>query len=337
MNKFRYYFILLITTLSLFSCSKDDSITVQPLRDYQEQFTADNIVVEEYLNSYYMTVTNNSGKPDDQDVEFTKIPVNGTQPSIMSYLNKSTFPKLLKRDVAYNGITYKMYYLVLRPGSGESPCNVDGVLASYKGTYLQNSTVSDVTTLTATSFEDVLYPQQFLSLYNTIPGWGEIFPQFKTGDSPISNADGTVTYNNFGAGVMFIPSGLAYYASGSNSIPSYVPLIFKFKLYAVQRLDQDGDGIPSYLEDLDGDGYMYGYFNTTAYPTTPADIIRYADDTDKDGIPNFLDVDDDADGVSTLKEITATNGSIIPFNDIPSCSGNTTDPSRIKRHLVKCN
>jgi hypothetical protein len=27
---------------------------------------------------------------------------------------------------------------------------------------------------------------------------------------------------------------------------------FSFKLFELQRLDQDGDGIPSYLEDLDG-------------------------------------------------------------------------------------
>jgi hypothetical protein len=83
-----------------------------------------------------------------------------------------------------------------------------------------------------------------LSLFSTISGWGEIFPLFKTGDTPIANADGTVTYNNFGAGVMFIPSGLAYYSTGSGSIPTYVPLIFKFKLFAISRLDQDGDGIP---------------------------------------------------------------------------------------------
>jgi hypothetical protein len=53
---------------------------------------------------------------------------------------------------------------------------------------------------------------------------GEIFPLFKTGDTPIANADGTVTYNNFGAGVMFIPS-LAY-STGSGSIQ----LMFNFQI-----------------------------------------------------------------------------------------------------------
>jgi hypothetical protein len=72
-----------------------------------------------------------------------------------------------------------------------------------------------------------------------------------------------------GAGVMFIPSGLAYYSTGSGSIPTYVPLIFKFKLFAISRLDQDGDGIPSYLEDLNGDGYMKS-FRVQIYTTTLA-------------------------------------------------------------------
>jgi len=38
---------------------------------------------------------------------------------------------------------------------GESPSNVDGVLASYQGNYLKSETVSDVTTITSTEFETV--------------------------------------------------------------------------------------------------------------------------------------------------------------------------------------
>jgi hypothetical protein len=47
-----------------------------------------------------------------------------------------------------------------------------------------------------------------------------------------------------------------------------VPLIFKFKLFAISRLDQDGDGIP-YLEDLNGDGYMKS-FSSTNLPNNSA-------------------------------------------------------------------
>jgi hypothetical protein len=210
---------------------------------------------------------------------------------------------------------------VLREGSGESPCNVDGVMAAYKGDYLEQVTAENVTTLTTTSFEEVKFPQSFFNLNSTIIGWSEIFPQFKTG-TYTSNADGTISHADFGAGVMFIPSGLAYYASGNGSIPSYSPLVFSFKLYEIQRLDHEHDGIPSYLEDLDSDGYMYDYRNTINYPTTPA---VNKDDTDGDSIPDFLDTDDDGDKYTTLLErkYIDSNGATqyYDFASIPLCTG----------------
>jgi hypothetical protein len=298
MNKFKFYFILSITTLALFSCSKNnDSTEITPPREYAVQYATDITNIEEYLNTYYITVTNNPGSTDDQDVVFTKIPAGGNQPSIMSYKNNTTFPKLLSKDVLLHDITYKLYYLVLREGTGSAPCNVDAVLTSYRGDYLAQKTVSNVAELAATKFEEVKYPQQFFNLLSVIKGWSEIFPEFKTGDAPVLNADGTVSFNNFGAGVMFVPSGLSYFASGSANVPAYAPLIFSFKLYSVQRLDQDGDGIPSYLEDLNGDGYMRILATGVANP----------DDSDGDGIPNFADVDDDGDGYGTKIEIKRPN------------------------------
>ncbi|MFV8328277.1 FKBP-type peptidyl-prolyl cis-trans isomerase [Flavobacterium sp. ZS1P14] len=321
MNKFKYYFILLITTISLFSCSKNDTPTVEPLRDYAVQYANDNTDIEEYLKTSYITVIDHPGFADDQDVAIAKIPAGGTQKSIW---DQTTY-ELKSRDVSLHGITYKLYYLVLRAGTGTAPCNVDGVLTSYKGEYLQRATTAGVAAVTSTPFEEVKYPQSFLSLFSTITGWGEIFPQFKTGTYS-SNADGTVTHDGFGAGVMFIPSGLAYYASGSGIIPAYAPLVFSFKLYEMSRLDQDGDGVPSYQEDLNGDGYMRILATGVVNP----------DDMDGDGVPNFVDVDDDGDNYTTKLEIkNPATGLPYPFADIPSCNGNTTDPTRIKKHLDK--
>ncbi len=115
---------------------------------------------------------------------------------------------------------------------------------------------------------------------------------------------------------MFIPSGLAYYNTGSGPIPAYAPLIFSFKLYEMQRLDQDLDGIPSYLED-DGDGYIYDYRNTINY----ASVATNLDDTDGDGVPDFLDIDDDGDGFTTKLEIkNPATGLAFPFVNIPACT-----------------
>lgn len=316
MNKFRYYFILIITTLSLFSCSKDDNaIEEVPLRDYAEQYAKDNDSIEKYLNNYYIEeITNAPGQPEDQDIKMTKIPVGGTQSSIMSLLNSPTFPKLLVRNVDLDDITYKLYYLVLREGVGEKPTNVDGVFADYKGTLL-NGTV----------FDQSKNPQ---GLYNldgvtqspgipVIRGWSEVFPEFRTGNYDESElGDGTLVYKDFGAGVMFLPSRLAYYSSASGAIPSYTPIMFSFKLYELRRYDHDNDGIFSYLEDINGDGNVYN------------------DDTDVDGKPDFGDEDDDGDGFLTRREITV-NGKLTAFDLIPDCSGNTTDPDRNKKYLDK--
>jgi hypothetical protein len=345
MNKFKFYFILSITTISLFSCSKNDNnVEITPPRDYAEQNKTDLADIEEYLKTYYIEDVS-----PDVDTKITKIPAGGIQPSIMSYLGNAGFPKLLSRDVELHGIKYKLYYLVLREGVGESPCNVDGVLTAYRGEYLSRKTVADVSTLTPTFFEETKYPQQMLSLFSVITGWSEIFPQFKKGTYS-SNADGTVSYKDFGAGVIFIPSGLGYYNSGNANIPAYAPLVFSFKLYEIKRLDQDEDGIPSYLEDKNGDNYMRVFAKGVDNP----------DDTDKDGIPDFGDADDDGDGYSTKLETKKPNGSNLsldgpslyyPYNPIvsdppkatdekrgvPNYLGDYTTPGRLRLYLDKDN
>ena len=112
---------------------------------------------------------------------------------------------------------------------------------------------------------------------------------------------------------MFIPSGLAYYGSSSSTIPAYSPLIFSFKLYEIERADQDGDGIPSYLEDVSPtvDRYMYVLNEGVVNP----------DDTAGDEVPDFLDIDDDGDFFTTAGEIkNPLTNLAFPFADIPTCT-----------------
>ena len=319
MNKFKFYFIVITATVLFFSCTKNNNeVTIEPAVAYSVQYPIDIAIIKDYLTTHYFEVVNKSGFLEDQDVTIKKI--DQGQASILSYLNATTYPKLLMRPVKLHGIEYELYYLMLRPGIGSSPCNVDGVLAAYRGTYLSSSvaTATVPAELTATLFEELKYPQIALSLYTVITGWSEIFPQFKSGTSSL-NGNGTVTHKDFGAGVLFIPSGLAYYRSGSTGIPAYSPLVFSFKLYNIERLDQDNDGLFSFQEDKNNDGYVYDFKNTVAHPTPPATNI---DDTDNDLAPDFLDVDDDGDNYTTRLEITKpvdTNSGLslyFPFNPI---------------------
>jgi FKBP-type peptidyl-prolyl cis-trans isomerase len=333
MNKFKFYFLVLSICFSIFSCTEDEvGFKVEPPRAYDVQYTADNTLIEEYLKNNYITVLDKPGLVDDQDITITKRGANDKE-------NKSIWDqtkyKLLSKDVILHDIKYKVYYLVLRQGVGESPCNVDGVLAAYKGFYIRKSTATATVPaeLSTTFFEESRYPQTIFELKTTITGWSEIFPKFKSGTYVIKE-DGTVSHNDFGAGVIFIPSGLGYYNRAVGSIPAYSPLVFSFKLYDIKRLDSDKDGIFNFQEGRENDGYMYDYRNTINYPKSPKDVNIYEDDTDEDGIPDYLDIDDDGDGTSTKIEtkrpdlvingINISNG-YFPFDGAKDTNGNPFD------------
>ena len=318
MNNFLKAIACLATALLVVSCSKNDDSS-EPLRDYAEQYAKDIAMIEEFLQTHYIDVVDHPGFPDDQNVTFTEIPTGGTQTSIW---NDSRLVTNFTVDL--HDITYKLYYIKLREGSGpnsKSPCNVDKVLTSYNGQYLYNSTETvggaQVDVLKLKQFEELINPQSFFSLTGVIRGWSEVFPKFKTG-SYSGNPDGTLSFNDFGAGVMFLPSGLGYYASSTSSIPAYSPLIFSFKLYEIERVDHDNDGIYSYQEDINGDGYVRVLEEGVANP----------DDTDGDGTPDFLDIDDDGDFFTTKSEIeNPLTGDPYPFADIPLCTDG------VKKHL----
>lgn len=314
MNKFKYYFILLLAGISLVSCNKsdDDEVVTVPLRDYATQYKADNDSIEKYLKTNYITVINSPGTPQDQDVVIKKIVAGDGNVSIW---DQTTYP-LESRDVYCNDITYKIYYLTLRKGVGESPTNTDKIITSYTGNLL-NNTVFDSSYGAQIAFN--LFP---FANENAVfvQGWSEIFPKFKTGTSSTNASSGVITYADYGAGVMFLPSGMAYYEQSQGSIPAYAPIVFSFKLFDLQRMDNEysisastggrifvGDGVPDYLEDVNGDGYLYDFRDKTKYPNPPANLI---DDTDGDGIADFVDFDDDGDGFTTRFEITKPAGQV---------------------------
>lgn len=343
MNQLVKIIFLFTIGMTVISCTKNDNNT-EPLRNFTEQYTKDLASIETYLHTHYIDVVNNPGSTDDQDVTYTLIPPGGTQTSIW---DQTTYP-LQTRLVTVKqndiNVTYTIYYLKLRVGSGpnsKSPSNVDRVFTSYRGEYIYSSTETvagaSVTTIKSTEFEELINPQSYFNLTGVIRGWSEIFPQFTTG-SYIGNTDGTVTYNDFGAGVMFLPSGLAYFSSPQAGIPAYSPLIFNFKLYEIQRVDHDADGIYSYQEDLNNDGYVLTLPEGVANPDNTnapgtAFLISTSPDrySDEDEVPDFLDADDDGDFFTTASEIkNSVTGEDYPFNDIPNCGGTGNGK---KKHL----
>ncbi len=204
-------------------------------------------------------------------------------------------------------IDHTLYYLTARGGEVDSSPTVgDNTILQYEGSLL------DGTLFDASSTPIVLYLSGGL-----IKGYANGVAKFNSGIGPMENGDGTVSFENYGIGAIFMPSGLAYFSgppSGSG-IPSYAPLVFKIDLLAFEKdTDFDGDGIPSILEDVDGDGNLNN--DNTDSDTEPFSVF----------LANHNDTDDDDDGILTIDEIELDEGgNFIGFRD--------TDGDGISDHL----
>ena len=270
------YNILFICALiiSVISCSPDDedSIVSVPENDRTEQQVTDNDALEIFLNTHYYNSTEVSAlaNPSMADVVITELLDGETLPSDVTLLMSAVETK----TTTYLDVEYEYYILKINQGSGsESPRFCDKVRVNYSGSLMDG-----------TNFDGTSIPVNF-DLVSVIPGWSRVMPEFNVANSYSSNSDGTISYDGYGIGVMFLPSGLGYFATYSGSIPSYSNLIFKFELLQTETMDHDFDNIPTYMEVIEVDYDLYGK------------------DTDEDLVVDFVDGDDDGDGTSTADEV----------------------------------
>jgi FKBP-type peptidyl-prolyl cis-trans isomerase FkpA len=281
--------LLLPFIFIMVGCPNDDIPETVEARPYADVYAEDIAEIEGFMDTHFMTVDGN------YNVTYTKI--TGSTPGTPI----SSRPDLDFKTISKGGVDHKLYFIKLNEGVGSNPTVLDSVFSSYKGHKTDLSV-----------FDSASSPIWF-QLQQVIQGWQEIFPEFKTGNLATDPLTGVTTYSDFGAGVMFVPSGLGYYNQAVGSISSYSPLIFNFKLMKLKYRDHDGDKILSKDE--------YGG------PTSGTAL-----DTDGDGKPNYADFDDDNDGKLTKEEIRITTGvsSWYPFASIPTCGSGGNGK---KKHL----
>ena len=273
--KFKLY-ILLITILLLgFSCGDDDDdgIVEVPEADRTEQQVIDNDSLVSFLQSHYVDESLLTNNPTIlfNEIEINQLPEDGELPNPDQ--NSLLIDMVETLTTTYFDVEYEYYILKINQGGSEnSPNFSDKVRVSYEGTLMDD-----------TVFDSSSTPVDF-DLTSTIAGWGRVLPEYNNAEDFIVNSDGTVTYNNPGIGIMFLPSGLGYYSAAAGTVPVYSNLIFKFKVFQSEENDHDFDNVPSHLEDLNGD---YDLTN---------------DDTDDDTFADFIDSDDDNDGTLTIDE-----------------------------------
>lgn len=284
--------VLLLISVFVISCDKEDEPAEVVVVPYEEQYPKDLANIEKFLKTHKIEVIDNPSGIDHRDVKFTIV----NEGDVNSIMLQTEYP-LLSKIVKSNGVDYKVYYLNITKkdnvaydsnyfGENNSPSRVDSVFVSYRGEYIYEKKEEVVPATNPVTYNKFITGKQFdqaqnpvwFPLEGVIQGWKEILPLFKTGTSTGVNA-----FSDFGAGVMFLPSGLAYYR-GAAGISPYTPLIFSFKLKTLSYIDHDLDGIDSKDEDINGNG------------------IFTDDDTDGDGIQNYYDKDDDGDGYTTISE-----------------------------------
>lgn len=292
MNKIKNIFALIIIAILIYSCDSDSPTTIEDF-DHAAQYEKDKDTLSNFLKNHYFDTT----------VDSIKTLVTGKTPL-------SNDEKLQSMVVKENDIDYTLYYYTKEVGNPTvnkgKPTVMDSIFVKYYGQRIVNT---DSISNTFDNKDGIWF-----NLTSVIRGWSYGFTNFKGGDNITNN--GPITYENGGKGVLFIPSGLAYRNSGSNSILPNECLLFYIDLYDfVKDTDHDNDGVASILEDPDGD-------------EDPRN-----DNTDGDFLPNYLDNDDDGDGILTKKEDTKiTDGN--PANDF-SDPNNPNLPDYLNKDIKK--
>jgi len=299
----KLFILIMFLSLTVVSCKKDDDNvdTTPVLRDSAEQAIADDEALISYLQTHFYNEEDFKNPADGFNNEIIFDTISGENSDKKPLIDSDL---LTTKMVTRNDIDYKIYILKIREGAGDQPTFVDSTFQNYKGELLNGVT-----------FDQAISPvwfdlQGFITSAvsngrptlqkrgGVITGFAEGIVEFREASGFTLNDDNTVKWNDdYGIGAIFFPSGLGYFASASGTIPEYSPLIFSFQLFGVNQTDHDGDGIPSFMEDLDGD------------------MIIFNDDTDSDGFPNHSDTDDDGDGTLTKDEITISENGTITFPD----------------------
>lgn len=293
----------LVLGFLIVSCNKDDEGTPPPAppRPLAEVAIEEEAKIQEYLKSHFYNYKEFDSIPENFDFKI-KIDTIAGDNSGKTPLSEDMTSDTITVSSADLGLSeggdvlLKYYYLIAREGEGGSATVADSTFYRFEGRKL-NSTLFD----SSDSFNWTYLP-------NFVRGFAIGMSKLNAGGEIIVNDDGTTSIENTGIGMIVFPSGLGYYnsAPAGSSITPYEPLLFKLELgLYVENTDFDNDGVPSIMEDVNGDGNVNN-------DNTDGDFISA-------GVPafNHRDPDDDNDGTPTREEVEFDEGGklLLPLPD----------------------
>ncbi len=300
MKRIKYLLpIIALLFIVLFSCSDDDDVVVIPPHERDEEAVIAQEEIEEFLQTHFYNYEEFENPTSEFDYRIVFDTIAGDNASKTPLIDQVLFKNV--DDIFEDDLTYKLYYLKVRQGNGDDIGIADIASLTYDGKFL-----TDLST-----FDSAITPVSF-DLTRSTEGFQEALIEFNGATGYTENSDGTLTFDDYGIGAVFVPSGLGYFNTPPTGsiIPYYSQLIFTFYTYLNEKGDHDNDKILSEFEDLDGDGFVYN------------------DDTDGDGFANFNDSDDDGDGRLTIYETEAHEYTIDVGDPDPELGSNEVEMYR---------
>lgn len=281
--KLRNYFGLLAILALCTACPNDDDGLIEvEIADRGEQSAEDDDLIKGYLQTHFYNYEEFEAPDEDFDYKIVFDTIAGENANKTSIWDR---PEL--ESITYDRFdtSNNLYVLKVREGVGEAATYADSTFVTYRGRNLYGDL-----------FDNAETPIWF-NLVATIDGFARGISGSKGASGFTLNGDGTTQFeNDYAIGAIFIPSGLAYFASPPNgNIGLYSSLVFEFEMYDSLVTDHDGDGIITLNEDINNNQFFFDE----------------EDNTDGDAANNFRDEDDDNDGVVTRLEIEFTTETII--------------------------
>ena len=211
--KFKNLFFILAVSIGIFSCGNDDN---DAAFDAAKQALEDDTTLIKYLQTHYLN-----------EADGGLWTIKNGESSLMDDV------RLGVQNVTHNDVNYKLYYFVENEGATISPSKVDSIYYKYTGMLL-DSTVFDASADSKFSW-NILFDS--ISGRGFIPGWQYGFTNFKGGNLVVYE-DESFDFEDYGKGILFIPSGLAYGNLGSpnKTIIKNSPLIFEISLKDVAKI-----------------------------------------------------------------------------------------------------
>ena len=316
MNRLFSILGILTLTITSISCNKSDDsggFTPEPIKDSKEVYVKNREAILKYLKNNYMVeqngvITFDSIKSANHkgekavfyDSRLDSIVVSNDDYAAFALQDPYDRSKVIyKYSKSADTVKYKVYYMVLNEGQGQKSSPVDSIFVKRTSFNMQNERITSNNHPTTGGFYS--FPPTISELKGTAVsplrmhvGERHMLKKIKTAVNSGINPDGTVSYDEATAGriIVFMPSGIGQFNSGYGKLKAYEPYISDLTLVSNFERDHDLDGIPSKYEvkpeKIGTELTIHDYFDF---------------DTNNDAIPNFLDIDDDGDGVPTRIEL----------------------------------